>query len=259
MAKPLLRLVTCPPERIDARIQGAQAEHRSTAVSVPSGSHVVGPELAVLSDSELCQQAACGDPQAFEALYRRHVHFAYRLAVRLQGRDTDAEDTVHDAFLKAHAGLPDLREGSRFRAWLGSIVVSQVRGRMRRARLLRKLGIGGARPEETQEVLCQQASPEVKVQLAQVYTMLADIPADERIAWTLRHVQRHSLDEVAELVGVSLATVKRRIARTQSLLSASFSDAPESTRHGVLEIPSDQSGSRPAVGGCRKSGGELDE
>jgi RNA polymerase sigma-70 factor (ECF subfamily) len=48
------------------------------------------------------------------------------------------------------------------------------------------------------------------------------MPADDRIAWTLRHVERHGLDAVASLTGCSLATAKRRIQRAQSYLSQKF-------------------------------------
>jgi RNA polymerase sigma-70 factor (ECF subfamily) len=48
------------------------------------------------------------------------------------------------------------------------------------------------------------------------------MPADDRIAWTLRHVERHGLEGVAALTGCSLATAKRRIQRAQSYLSEKF-------------------------------------
>ena len=61
------------------------------------------------------------------------------------------------------------------------------------------------------------ADPEARVLLAQVYALLQTLPADDRIAWTLRYVERHRLEVVAEIVGCSLATAKRRIrARSAS-------------------------------------------
>ena len=49
-----------------------------------------------------------------------------------------------------------------------------------------------------------------------------DAPADDRIAWTLRYVERHRLESVAEHVGCSLATAKRLIARAQAFLEEHF-------------------------------------
>ena len=51
---------------------------------------------------------------------------------------------------------------------------------------------------------------------------LQTVPPDDRIAWTLRHVERHRLEAVAELCGCSLATVKRRILRAQRFLVEHF-------------------------------------
>jgi RNA polymerase sigma-70 factor (ECF subfamily) len=58
--------------------------------------------------------------------------------------------------------------------------------------------------------------------LAQVYALLCTMPADDRIAWTLRYVERHRLEAVAELTACSLATAKRRIQRAQAFLSEHF-------------------------------------
>src|SRR6185295_17551927 len=77
-------------------------------------------------DERLVARALRSDLLAFELLYRRHAGFALNLAVRIQGSANDAEDIVHDAFLKASERLSELREASAFRAWLGSIVVRLV-------------------------------------------------------------------------------------------------------------------------------------
>jgi RNA polymerase sigma-70 factor (ECF subfamily) len=51
---------------------------------------------------------------------------------------------------------------------------------------------------------------------------LQTMPADDRIAWTLRYIERHRLEAVAELSGCSLATAKRRIQRGQRFLTEHF-------------------------------------
>src|SRR5436190_16480034 len=85
-----------------------------------------------VDDERLVMRAMRSDLLAFELLYRRHSGFALNLAVRIQGSSVDAEDVVHDAFLKVSERLSELREASAFRAWLGSIVVRLVRTRLRR-------------------------------------------------------------------------------------------------------------------------------
>lgn len=180
------------------------------------------PADSSVDDERLVARARRSDLLAFELLYRRHSGFALNLAVRIQGTAIDAEDLVHDAFLKASECLSELRDPAAFRSWLGSIVVRLVRTRLRRKRLLRTLGLASAEPIELDAIASPNADPESRVLLAQVYSLLQTLPADDRIAWTLRYVDHHRLEVVAKLVDCSLATVKRRILRAQRFLSEHF-------------------------------------
>lgn len=178
--------------------------------------------LAELEDLQLVALAKENDARAFEILYRRHAAFAINLAVRIQGSAADVEDIVHDAFLRAQFRLRELRDTAAFRSWLGSIIVHLVRTKLRRRRLLTALGLSSAEPVELDAVASADADPEVRAQLAQVYALLQTMPADERIAWTLRYIEKQRLETVAELTNCSLATAKRRILRAQRFLSAVF-------------------------------------
>jgi RNA polymerase sigma-70 factor (ECF subfamily) len=144
------------------------------------------------------------------------------LAVRIQGSVTDVDDIVHDAFLRAHQRLAELRDAAAFRSWLGAIVVHLVRTRMRRIRWLSSVGLVTADPIDLDWIASADASPEVRAELAQVYALLRTLPADDRIAWTLRHIERHRLEQVAELCDCSLATAKRRILRAHRFLTEHF-------------------------------------
>jgi len=132
------------------------------------------------------------------------------------------EDVVHDAFLRAQARLGELRDPDAFRSWLGAIVVRLVRTRLRRRRLLRTFGLSTPEPVDLDAIASPEAGPELRAQLAQIYALLRTVTPDDRIAWTLRHVERHRLEAVANLCGCSLATAKRRIRRTQRYLSDHF-------------------------------------
>jgi RNA polymerase sigma-70 factor (ECF subfamily) len=187
----------------------------------PQRPNRLGP-TAELGSAQLVSLARENDLLAFEVLYRRHAAFAMNLAVRIQGNATDVEDVVHDAFLRAHARLDELRDPDAFRAWLGAIVVRLVRTRLRRRRLLRSVGLGAADPVELDSIASHEAGPEVRAQLAQVYALLQTVPPDDRIAWTLRHLEHHRLETVAELCSCSLATAKRRIHRAHKFLQEHF-------------------------------------
>jgi RNA polymerase sigma-70 factor (ECF subfamily) len=203
------------PARLRLVPGGDEADEASSALRQ-------GP-LAHLTDAQLVALTAEDDAAAFETLYRRHAPFALNLAVRLQGNAGDVEDIVHDAFLRARGRLADLRDASAFRAWLGSIVVRLVRTRLRKHRLLRTLGLVHAGDAVDLDALASpSADPEARAMLAQVYALICTLPSNDRIAWTLRYVERHRLEAIAELTDASLATVKRRIARAQQFLSEHF-------------------------------------
>jgi RNA polymerase sigma-70 factor (ECF subfamily) len=223
---PRLRLISS--ESLD---EAASAEAPSGVVQQAAVEAVAPDEAAIprtgddaeaRADEELVGRARKLEARAFEALYRRHAEFAFNLAVRIQGNANDVEDVVHDAFLKAQERLEDLRDSALFRPWLGSIVVRLVRTRLRRRKLLGALGLTAPEPVEIDSIAAADADPEARALLAQVYALLKTMAADERIAWTLRYVERHRLETVAVMMDCSLATAKRRIARAQRFLNDHF-------------------------------------
>lgn len=145
-------------------------------------------------------------------LFSAHARYVASLAYRMLGRDDLVDDLVQDVFVLAIGGLGAIAEPRAVRGWLARVTVRLAGKRLKRRRLANFLGF-----EDTvvpDEVLAApQASPEERVLLSQVYRVLEQVPVDERLAWTLRHVEGMQLEEVAEACGCSLATVKRRIAR----------------------------------------------
>jgi RNA polymerase sigma-70 factor (ECF subfamily) len=199
-----------------------RAEAVRPVESTPPAAFVEAVETGGNDDAELVARTRHADTSAFESLYRRHAEFAFNLAVRVQGSSADVEDIVHDAFLRAQEHLQELRDSAAFRPWLGSIVVRLVRTRLRRRRLLGALGLTAPEPVEIESLAAADADPESRALLAQVYALLQTVPADDRIAWTLRYVERHRLETVAVMLQCSLATAKRRIARAQRFLALHF-------------------------------------
>jgi RNA polymerase sigma-70 factor (ECF subfamily) len=165
------------------------------------------------SDADLVARATAGERAAEEALYRRHVRYVAGLVARLLGDRAEAEDCVQDTFAIALARLSELRAGDAVRAWFAQIGVSQVRRRLRKKRLLRFLGLDrGADPATLESFAWKGATPEAHAEIAKLRALLSSLPIEQQIAWSLRHVEGHALEEVAEECGCSLATAKRRIA-----------------------------------------------
>jgi RNA polymerase sigma-70 factor (ECF subfamily) len=96
------------------------------------------------------------------------------------------------------------------------VAVRIARGRLRLRRVREWLRLDDHEPES---LVTGGASPEDSAFLTQVYAVLDRLPIEERLAWTLRHVQGEPLAAVADLVGCSLATAKRRIASAQDAIA----------------------------------------
>lgn len=170
-------------------------------------------------DAALVERALAGDRWAQEAIYRRHVPAVHATVVRLMRSREGVEDIVQDAFADALAELPRLRNPAALRPWLLSIAVHRLHAFFRRRALLRVLGLAGAvEPVSLEGLASSAASPEVRAELALVDRGLSRMPQRERTAWMLRHVEGEELADVAQILGCSLATVKRRIAAAELLM-----------------------------------------
>ena len=175
------------------------------------------PESA--DDAALVTRAVAGDRWSREVLYRRHAETLLGLATRLLANRGDAEEIVQEAFIAGFERLGTLREPGALRVWLGQIVVNLARHRLRRAGLMRFLGLDRGADDATLEALAAPGlHPEASAELALLDRALGRLRADLRIAWMLRRVEGLELTEVASVCGCSLATIKRRLAEAEEVV-----------------------------------------
>jgi RNA polymerase sigma-70 factor (ECF subfamily) len=181
------------------------------------------------SDAALVVAARAAEPWAREALFRRYAPLANGLALRLMGRDADVDDLVQDSFVAALRGLGSLKEPQAFAGWLSSIVVQTAHKLLRRRRLARRLGLYRPEPIDADALISRDAPADAVVELRALYAVLEELPPKVRVPLVLRRVEGHSLDEVAELTGTSLATVKRAIAEGERRLEEPMGRAAATT------------------------------
>ena len=171
------------------------------------------------SDAELVDAVLAGRRSAESALYRRHAGAVLRVAERLLGRSAEAEDVVQDTFLTAFERMAQLRDAEAFRAWLLRIAVRHVHRRFRRRRLLRVLGLDRGQDDATLARLAvSPLDTETRAELGKLDGALRELPARQRVAFMLRHVEGYELSEVASACGTSLATVKRWLQRADAVV-----------------------------------------
>lgn len=198
----------------------------------PRLSLVRPPAEASVPDAVLVERVLTGDAGSREKLYRRHVDYVANMSARLLRSVDASEDVVQDAFVMAFERLATLRDPDAFRSWLAAIAVSFVRRRLRKQRLLRSLGLGGERDDTAalDRLATDDTTAETRSELAALDMVLRALPANQRIAWMLRHVEGEPLEAVAIACDCSLATVKRWIAaadaRVQETLVRDGEEAP---------------------------------
>jgi RNA polymerase sigma-70 factor (ECF subfamily) len=171
------------------------------------------------SDAALVVAARAGEAWAMEALFRRYAPMVNGMALRLMGRDADVDDLVQETFAQALGGLEGLKEPQAFAKWVSSIVARTVYKTIRKRRLLARLGLGrGSLAVDVDTLISSSAPADESAELRRVYALLERLPAELRVPLILRRVENLPLEQVAEMVGCSLATVKRRIALAEEKL-----------------------------------------
>jgi RNA polymerase sigma-70 factor (ECF subfamily) len=144
------------------------------------------------------------------------------LAYRLLGGDSDLDDLVQESFAQALTCLNRLQNTETFATWLSTIVVRTCNKLLRRRRLMARFGLWRPPEIDWEQVRSQGATTDDLVELRAVYRLVHDMPAELRVPLVLRHVEDKSLQEIADLTGASLATVKRRINKAQQRLEVAL-------------------------------------
>lgn len=175
---------------------------------------------ASLTDEALVIAGRNGDAAALDALFARFAKMVHGLAFRLVGSDSEVDDIVQDAFVEALTHLERLEEPAAFRGWLKSIVVRTTCKRLRRRRLLSRLGLRRPEPVELDALPIANGAPaEVVAELRLIFSLIEELPVQERVALVLHRVEGMTLPEVAAQMKLSLTTVKRRIAAAEQAVS----------------------------------------
>jgi RNA polymerase sigma-70 factor (ECF subfamily) len=171
---------------------------------------------ATMTDAALAMSLKAREPGSAELLFERYRPYVERLIVRTVGFDPEVPDLVNEVFARALEGIKSLRDTWALKGWIGSVALFTARGYLRSRRNRRRwLSIFSS--DEVPEPVAIVAPPEVSRTLVSAYAVLDVLPTDERIAFALRVIDGMELAEIAQMVGVSLATVKRRVARAQRL------------------------------------------
>ena len=174
-------------------------------------------------DAEAIARARGGDVAAYEELVRRYQDVALRTAY-LVCPETDADDAVQEAFLKAYAALPRFRDGAPFRPWLLRIVANEARNRRRSAG--RRTGLAQRAADVAGPAV--EPSPEhgylAAEERAALFVAINTLRDEDREVIGARFLLELSEAETAEALGIPRGTVKSRTSRALGRLRAALAE-----------------------------------
>ena len=175
------------------------------------------------TDEELVARAKGGDADSFNQLVLRWERPIYALAYRVIGREEDARDVCQETFLRAFRALPGFKGEAKFSSWLYRIALNLCRDWIRRQRRaptvqmpegvdpIEVAGEGG--PVESIEELVARRELSAVVEEA-----MALLPEEQRTAVILKEYHGMTFQEIADLQGCPLSTVKTRLYQGLSVL-----------------------------------------
>ncbi len=171
-------------------------------------------------ERELVERARRGDLEAFNSLVMAYQNMAYNTAFRILGNHHDASDAVQEAFIKAFRGIGKFRGGS-FKVWLLRIVTNACRDALRasRRRPAVPLHPQGVEPDRSSP-LSGEESPEnyaERQELARIIQQAIDsLPFDQKAVIVLSDLEGFDYQEISEVLGIPLGTVKSRLSRARA-------------------------------------------
>ncbi|MER9586777.1 RNA polymerase sigma factor [Mesorhizobium sp. M0276] len=186
-----------------------------TAVSSASG------------DVQLVRRALAREGDAFRTIIKTHNQRLYRIARGVVRNDSEAEDIVQEAYVRAFAHLDAFRGDSSLATWLSRIVINEALGRLRKRRRT------VAMPESPQaEIIRFPLNPSddpertmAQRQILQLVEQATDsLPDVYRTVFVARVIEGLSIEETADLLCVRPQTVKTRLHRARALVRKALDD-----------------------------------
>ncbi|HVY58931.1 MAG TPA: RNA polymerase sigma factor [Xanthobacteraceae bacterium] len=184
------------------------------------------PRLDEADEQELLARARRNEESAVRALIQRYNRRLFRLARSIVREDSEAEDVVQEAYVRAFTRLAEFRAESSFSTWLSRIVLNEALGRLRkRRRTADWLPLDTLAPSaEIIPFPLASNSPDPERTMAQreIRTLLEraidDLPEAFRTVLVARVLEEMSIEETADLLGLRPETVKTRLHRARRLL-----------------------------------------
>lgn len=174
-----------------------------------------------LTDAAVVAQVLAGDKEAFRLLVERHTRSIYSVAWRMTGNHQDTEEIVQETFLRAYRSLARFELRSSFSTWLYRIAVNRSLDFLKAKKMTdtQPISENPGPDEDDQGIQVASSNPgpdrlllssEARDRIAQAIGLLS--PA-ERVAFTMRHMEGKSIEEISQALNVRASAAKNSIFR----------------------------------------------
>lgn len=174
------------------------------------------------SDRELIARVRAGDMEAFGQVYERYAQPVYRFAYHLLGNADEADDVKQDAFVRVYHALPGFRGECTLLTWLLKVTANLCRDRFksqqRRGEMALLPEIATHLPDGTRGRTDPLAALEKDYLSSVVHRALRGLPVPQRELIVLRDLEELSYQQIADVLGCSVASVKLRLFRARRAL-----------------------------------------
>jgi RNA polymerase sigma-70 factor (ECF subfamily) len=181
-------------------------------------------KFAAVADCDLVTRSLAGRDESFEELVRRYQRPIVSYVYRMTGNYESALDLTQEVFIKVYSSLARYRPEYKFSTWIYRIAHNTAIDHLRK-HSTREQELEATTPEgETYERPYASSAPtpeEESVQAArraEIEDVIGALPASYRELIVLRHAHDMSYDEIAEVTGLPLGTVKNRIFRAREAM-----------------------------------------
>ena len=183
-------------------------------------------------DNALVQRALKGDRKAFEMIILKYQQPLLNYLGRMTGEREQAQDFTQEVFLKVHASLSSFQPRFKFSTWLFKIASNFMIDFWRKKKIP---AVSLDQSRDDGENLCFLQVPDagppvaIKYELAQIKkrieVALERVPEEFRELFVLRHINEFSYEEIAEIKGLPVGTVKNRVFQTKEMLRGLLEEA----------------------------------
>ncbi len=182
-----------------------------------------------LESVQLVKSVLADDQRAFDKLIMLHKKMVFNLCYRMLGDYDDADDCAQEVFIKVNRSLKKFRFESSFKTWIYRVTVNTCKNRLNSLEYrLRSKSIRIDMPQELDngkdcvDIEDNTRSPAVELMRKEIDRLIQAainaLPAKQKLVVVLRDIEGKSYEEIAEITGFNLGTVKSKLSRARQQL-----------------------------------------